>query len=79
MSQMTKKPKNIICTLFGHKESDYNDSGYAICRRCQNHEYYDGWHTGIFNFIWWKVSAKFEWWRKEITTKYFAKKSENPF
>lgn len=32
------------------------------------------WKEVFFKGIWWKVSAKFEWWRKEITVKYFTTK-----
>lgn len=76
-----KKPKNIICILFGHKENDFTDSGYAVCERCGNHEYYHGWEGSIFQEIWWKITCKIEWLRKEITTKYLknSKNSEIPF
>jgi len=37
------KIKQFICKyIFGHKTStDYNDSGYLICKRCGSHEFYD--------------------------------------
>lgn len=31
----------IRCYLFGHTRTDYNDSGFHVCERCNSHEYYD--------------------------------------
>ncbi len=47
--------KNIICRLFGHKtDKRYNDSGWDLCTRCSEHEYYNDWtnrdRVGIIRF-----------------------------
>lgn len=37
--------RKLICYLLDHKTStDYNDSGYPICKRCESHSYYESFH-----------------------------------
>ncbi len=34
--------RKIMCFLLDHKiSSNYTDSGYPICKRCNSHSYYD--------------------------------------
>jgi hypothetical protein len=38
-----------ICLCVGHKNSDFTDSGYQVCKRCGAHEY---WDCDMYNRKW---------------------------
>jgi hypothetical protein len=41
LNKAVKFYNRLICTLIGHKEGEYTDSGYEFCERCGEHQYYD--------------------------------------
>ena len=41
LSVCKKIAMKLYCFFWGHKKSEENDSGFAICPRCNMHEYYD--------------------------------------
>lgn len=56
---------NIICKIFGHKvDNMHNDSGYGLCLRCTEHEYYDDWtnkdRLGMLYYPIWRLKKRIE-------------------